>query len=195
MMKIQRSWAAIAAVLLFSGLSAPADAQVVCQKTAKSGKLTFKLREICKANEIEAQNLSTQPSGLLHQRSGPICLSNAGGTPVAVIPEFELPDAGEWLISAKADAVNLLGAQSDYFRCTLTVDGQVADASTAHLSNVQVGDLKLLAYAPGGSLVGLSCQHDNPIANDDCPALGGAYVESAKLSAVYLKTFSHVVVP
>jgi hypothetical protein len=192
-MRFQTWLVAIAALAAAAALSAPAEAQLVCQKSSAHGKLNFKLRETCKTNEIEAQDLGTQPSGFLQRKTSAVFLDDAGGAATTVFPDFTLPD-GEWLIQAKVDVVNLLGGPSDFFRCALVVDGQPEDGSTAFLGNLQVGDLSLIAHAAGGSSVRLSCSHDGAIDNSGCPGFC-AYVEGGRLSGTYLKTFSTTDLP
>jgi hypothetical protein len=182
--------AGLAAALVLTG---PARAQVICQKT-KGSKLSFKLRETCKQNEVQTGDLSTQPAGLLRRQTAAVCLPGAAGVSVAVFPEFELPP-GEWLIQAKADVVNLTGDVSTFFRCAITVDGSAVDGATAFLSNLQVGNLALLAHATGGSMVGLSCSSDATFDPSACGPGSGAYVEGSKLSGTELKTFSETPVP
>ena len=193
MVKLHAS-AALAGLAAALFLTGPARAQVICQKTTGS-KLSFKLRETCKQNEVQTGDLSTQPAGLLRRQTAAVCLQGTAGVSTAVFPEFQLPP-GEWLIQAKADVVNLTGGLnvSTFFRCAITVDGSPVDGATAFLSNLQVGNLALLAHATGGSMVGLSCSSDATFNNASCPP-NGAYVEGSKLSGTQLKTFSETPVP
>jgi hypothetical protein len=189
------SMASIAALGAVLWLAAPARAQVVCQKS-KGSKLTFKLRESCKVKEAQTLDLGTQPAGFLRRQTGTPCLQDAGGALAAVFPEFELPP-GEWLLQGKADVVNLTGSVGDYFRCVITVDGQPVDGATAYLTNLQVGNLALIAHASGGAMVGLACSHDSSFDNSLCGVFQGegAYVEGARLSGANLRSFSEIPVP
>jgi hypothetical protein len=190
-----RTSVSLAGVAMALALGAPARAQLICQRTNGS-KLSFKLRETCKQNEVQSVDLSTQPAGFLRYRTAVVCLQDAGGAAAVVFPEFQLPP-GEWLLQAKADVVNLTGLipGNDYFRCAITVDGSPADAATDFLNSPGVGNLVVLAHASGGSMVGLSCTHDTTFDNSSCTPGQGAYVENAKLSGTQLKTFSDTPVP
>jgi hypothetical protein len=188
MARVSASTASVAALAAAFALAAPVRAQLLCQKTSATGKATFKLREVCKPNETEVQD------GFLRwQSQQAVCLANTGGAPTAVFPGFQLPN-GEWLLEGKVDVVNLASV-SDYFRCSLSVDGQPADVSTAFLTPLQVGNLALIAQAPGGSTVALTCSHDGFIDNSFCSPGTGTYVEAGKLAGTNLRSFTVTPVP
>jgi len=70
------------ALAMALGFAGAAQSQVICSKTNNKGKVKFKLRDVCKSNEVLAQDLST----VAHVADIPVI-------PADIVTESDLPVA------------------------------------------------------------------------------------------------------